>query len=162
MSRMTVSVGMGTAACRAARRRGGGWRAAGGRARPERGSRRLSAGARARGLLYRLWQSSPEMRLGGGAPATVRDASGGGAGCAGMRGERVTTDMHRLDHGDRATPHHDVAWMACPWWARACSACDTARVRRVRLDRADFAHHRRRHHISRPPLHMHPNDPACV
>ena len=31
-----------------------------------------------------------------------------------MRGERVTTDMHRLDHGDRATPHHDVAWMACP------------------------------------------------
>jgi hypothetical protein len=32
-----------------------------------------------------------------------------------MRGERVTTDMHRLDHGDRATPHHDVAWMACPW-----------------------------------------------
>ena len=22
---------------------------------------------------------------------------------------------HRLDHGDRATPHHDVAWMACPW-----------------------------------------------
>ena len=33
-----------------------------------------------------------------------------------MRGERVTTDMHRLDHGDRATPHHGVAWMACPWW----------------------------------------------
>ena len=113
--------GDGDGGVQSGRRRGGGWRAAGGRARPERGRRRLAAGARARGLLYRLWQSSPEMRLGGGAPATVRDASGGGGGCAGMRGERVTTDMHRLDHGDRATPHHDVAWMACPlrvWGAR--------------------------------------------
>ena len=66
------------------------------------------------------------MRLDGGAPATVRDASGGGGGRAGMRGERVTTAMHRLDHGDRETPHHDVAWMACPCevWG-ACSACDT-------------------------------------
>ena len=43
-----------------------------------------------------------------------------------VRGERVKTAMHRLDHGDRETPHPDVAWMACPCgvWG-ACSACET-------------------------------------
>ena len=68
--------GEGDGGVQSGRRRGGGWRAAGGRARPERGRRRLAAGARARGLLYRLWQSSPEMRLGGGAPAAAGDCAG--------------------------------------------------------------------------------------
>ena len=45
---------------------------------------------------------------------TVRGASGGGGGRAGMRSERVATAVHRLDHGSRATPRHDVAWMARP------------------------------------------------
>ena len=117
---MHRSVGMGTAACRAAgggavggaRRAGGlgagagagGWRRAGARAgcytacgKPHVPPRQKCAWMEAR---WRL--------------VTVRVASGGGGGGAGMRGERVTTDMHRLDHGDRATPHHDVAWMACP------------------------------------------------
>ena len=45
------------------------------------------------------------------------------------------------------------------------NVADTARVRRVRLHPADFAHHRRRHPLSRPPPHMHPNDSgrcACL
>ena len=31
-----------------------------------------------------------------------------------MHSEQAATAMHRLDHGSRATPRHDVAWTARP------------------------------------------------
>ena len=51
-------------------------------------------------------------------------------------------------------------WCACAAFVQIVrvslvNVADTARVRRVRLDPAGFAHHRRRHPISRPP-------PPCI
>jgi hypothetical protein len=51
-------------------------------------------------------------------------------------------------------------WCACAAFVQIVrislvNVADTARVRRVRLDPADFAHHRRRHPLSRPP-------PQCI